>query len=115
SKQPSPFSLLRTLIQELRHPADSRLLLIGAFGYDLLLQFDPIRLGLPRQHQKNLHLFLCDDIYFMDRKKEVIERVQYDFAGKRADTAGLRRTSPSIEPITPTRDRAEIVSDHTPE
>ena len=115
SKQPSAFSLLRTLIQEFRHPEDSRLLLIGAFGYDLLLQFDPIRLRLPRQDQKNLHLFLCDDIYFMDRKKEIIERFQYDFARKGADTAGLPRTSLSVKPGTPIRERAEIVSDHTPE
>src|SRR5437763_9525054 len=55
SKQPSPFSVLRTLIQEFRHPDDSRLALIGAFGYDLLLQFDPIRLRLPREAQKDLH------------------------------------------------------------
>src|SRR5689334_14924047 len=115
SKQPSAFSLLRTLIQEFRHSEDSRLLLIGAFGYDLLLQFDPIRLRLPRQDRKNLHLFLCDDIYFMDRKKEIIERFQYDFARKGADTAGLPRTSLSVKPRTPIRERAEIVSDHTPE
>ncbi|MBV9037784.1 MAG: hypothetical protein JO182_25065, partial [Acidobacteriaceae bacterium] len=46
SKQPSPFSLLRALVGEFRHPDDSRLALIGAFGYDLLLQFDPIKLRL---------------------------------------------------------------------
>src|SRR5438067_6703349 len=115
SKQPSPFSLLRTLIQQLRHPADSRLLLIGAFGYDLLLQFDPIRLRLPREDQKNLHLFLCDDIYFMDRKKELIERFQYDFVREGGDTAGLPRTSPRVKSVRGTREHAEIVSEHTPE
>src|SRR5689334_15681436 len=73
SKQPSPFSVLRALIQEFRHPDDSRLALIGAFGYDLLLEFDPIQLRLPRENQKHLHLLFCDDIYFMDRKREVIE------------------------------------------
>src|SRR3954453_19054728 len=31
SKQPSPFSILRTLVDEFRHPEDSRLGLIGAF------------------------------------------------------------------------------------
>src|SRR5215469_12350880 len=36
SKQPSVFSLLRALIEEFRNPVDSRLALIGAFGYDLL-------------------------------------------------------------------------------
>jgi anthranilate synthase len=115
SKQPSPFSLLRTLVQEFRHPDDSRLALIGAFGYDLLLQFDPIKLQLPREDHKTLHLFLCDDIYFMDRKKEDIERFQYDFSSEKLSTAGLERTSPRIEPAVVPAARSEIVSDHTPE
>ena len=80
SKQPSFFSILRALVQEFSHPKDNRLSLVGAFGYDLLFQFDPIQLRLPRGAQKDLHLFLCDDISFMDRKREVIERYQYDFA-----------------------------------
>jgi len=46
----------------------------------LLFQFDPIRMRMPRGEQKDLHLLLCDDIHFMDRKREVIERFQYDFA-----------------------------------
>jgi anthranilate synthase len=115
SKQPSPFSLLRTLVQELRHPDDSRLALVGAFGYDLLLQFDPIKMRLPRQDQKTLHLFLCDDIYFMDRKKEDIERFQYDFSSNELNTAGLKRTSPTIETAAVSATRGEIVSDHVPE
>ena len=69
SKQPSVFSILRALIDEFRNEQDSRLGLVGAFGYDLLFQFDPIEKRLPRSGRKDLHLFLCDDIYFMDRKK----------------------------------------------
>src|SRR5215510_7351423 len=38
SKQPSVFSILRALIEEFRHPEDSRLALIGTFGFDLLFQ-----------------------------------------------------------------------------
>jgi anthranilate synthase len=115
SKQPSPFSILRTLIEEFRHPDDSRLALIGAFGYDLLLQFDPIRLRLPRESQKDLHLFLCDDIYFMDRKKEVIERYRYDFSGQAGSTTGLPRKSGRVKRTKPSSQPAEIVSDHAPE
>ena len=70
-----------------------RLALVGAFGYDLLFQFEPIELKLPRQGVKDLHLFLCDDIYFMDRKKEQIERFQYDFARGDLTTQGLERTA----------------------
>jgi anthranilate synthase len=62
SKQPSAFSVVRALVQEFKNPLASRLSLVGAFGYDLLLQFDPIRLKLPREGVKDLHLFLCDDI-----------------------------------------------------
>ncbi len=115
SKQPSPFSILRTLVEEFRTTEDSRLELLGAFGYDLLLDFDPIELRLPRDNHKALHLFLCDDIYYMDRKKEVIERFQYDFAGNGGDTAGLPRTSPNIEPVAAADAGHEIVSDHSPE
>jgi anthranilate synthase len=115
SKQPSPFSLIRTLVQEFRNPEDTRLCLIGAFGHDLLLQFDPIRLRMPRENQEDLHLFLCDDIYFMDRKKEVIERFRYDFSGESGTTVGLPRTATKLKPPQGTGVRGEIVSDHTTE
>jgi anthranilate synthase len=115
SKQPSPFSLVRLLVQEFRNAADSRLMLTGAFGYDLLLQFDPIQQHLPRHDEKTLHLFLCDDIYFMDRKKELIEHYQYDFSGEAGSTAGLDRVAASIPRLKKAPAAAEIVSDHKTE
>ena len=115
SKQPSPFSLLRLLVHEFKHADDSRLSLVGAFGYDLLLQFDPITLRLPRTNHRDLHLFLCDDIYFIDRKKEIIERFQYEFSRDSLTTKGLKRTTPRVKSITQGGSRSEIVSDHTPE
>jgi anthranilate synthase len=114
SKQPSVFSMLRALVEEFRHPDDSRLSLVGAFGYDLLFQFDPIQLRLPRDGKKDLHLFFCDDIYYMDRKKEQIERFQYDFALDGLSTAGLPREG-AVVPKAPKRKPAPITSDHTPE
>ena len=81
--------MLRAFIHEFPSEKDTRLSLVGAFGYDLLFQFDPIELKLPRDGRKDLHLFLCDDIYYMDRKREVIERFQYDFAPGELTTAGL--------------------------
>jgi anthranilate synthase len=114
SKQPSAFSILRTLIEEFRSKEDARLALVGAFGYDLLFQFDPIELKLPRAGQKDLHLFLCDDIYYMDRKKERIERYRYDFAREGITTAGLERNGSSVRKA-PKRAASEIVADHEPE
>ncbi len=72
SKQPSVFSVLRALTQEFRNEADDKLAFAGAFGYDLLFQFEPIPLTLPRETRKDLQLFFFDDIIYMDRKREQI-------------------------------------------
>jgi anthranilate synthase len=114
SKQPSAFSILRTLIQEFRGEEDARLRLVGAFGYDLLFQFEPIEKKLPRDGHKDLHLFLCDDIWYMDRQKEQVERYQYEFEGAGASTRGLARDGEAIAPPAP-RESGPIVSDHTPD
>ncbi len=113
SKQPSAFTILRTLIDEFKPLRYPRLVLVGAFGYDLLFQFDPIRLRLPRGDQEVLHLFLCDDISFMDRKKERIDRYQYDFEADGHSTIGMERSG---EPVPPpaVREPGPIISDHTP-
>lgn len=115
SKQPSVFSIIRAMIQEFGTDPESRLGLIGAFGYDLLFQFDPITFKLPREGAKDLHLFLCDEIYFMDRKKEQIERHAFDFAKGDLSTLGMKRTGEKL--AAPAKDSAPapIVADHTPE
>ncbi len=114
SKQPSAFSILRLLIEEFRGADDSRFGLVGAFGYDLLFQFEPIDKHLPRDDHKDLHLFLCDDICFMDRKKETIERYQYDFESEGLSTLALDRTGAEIPP-PPEVAPGPIESDHTKE
>jgi anthranilate synthase len=114
SKQPSVFSILRALIEEFRGAEDLRLGLVGAFGYDLLFQFEPIEKRLPRHGHKDLHLFLYDDIWFMDRKKEQIERYQYEFTRESVSTRGLPRDGEKVSPpgkVAP----GPIVCDHTPE
>lgn len=115
SKQPSPFSVLRTLVEEFKNENDARLALIGAFGYDLLLQFDPIKMRLPRDETRDLHLFLCDDIHYMDRRKELIQRYQYDFSNEEITTEGLKRDNPRVKSTMPPKDAdPTIVADHEP-
>ncbi|HEY1241555.1 MAG TPA: anthranilate synthase component I, partial [Bryobacteraceae bacterium] len=63
---------------------------------------------------KDLHLFLCDDIWFMDRKKEQIERFQYDFARDGISTEGLPRDGEAV-PRTAKAKPGPITSDHSPE
>jgi anthranilate synthase len=114
SKQPSAFSILRALIREFRGEKNSRLGLVGAFGYDLLFQFDPIEKKLPRGGHKDLHLFLCDDIWYMDRKREGIEHYEYDFDRDEFSTLALARSGqeiPAPEPVA----AGPIAADHTPE
>ena len=114
SKQPSAFSILRALIEEFRGAEDSRLALVGAFGYDLLFQFEPIEKRLPRDGHKDLHLFLCDDIYFMDRKKEVDRALSVRFRSAR-DFPRWRSTAPPRKcPRRAASSPAPSTSDHTP-
>lgn len=113
SKQPSAFSILRGLMQEFTNPEVKDLMFIGAFGYDLLFQFDPIELKLPRDGVKDMQLFLCDEIYLMDRKKEAIERVSFEFSQGELSTAGLKREAgPVARPKK--RKPQPIVADHVP-
>jgi anthranilate synthase len=114
SRQPSAFSILRLLVAEFRGEEDSRLGLVGAFGYDLLFQFEPIEKQLPRSGHKDLHLFLCDDIWFMDRKKEQVERYRYDFERDAVSTAGLPRDAAEVPPPAH-GEPGPIVCDHTPQ
>ena len=114
SKQPSVFSILRALVAEFKNDQDSRLGLVGSFGYDLLFQFDPIELKLTRGERKDLHLYLCDDIYYVDRKREVIERYQYDFETEAFSTTGLERSGEPV-PESPKLPPSPVLSDHTPE
>jgi anthranilate synthase len=114
SKQPSAFSILRALIDEFRQEENGRLALAGAFGYDLLFQFEPVEKRLPRRGHKDLHLFFCDDLWLMDRKKEQVEHCQYEFERAGLATLGLQRTAEAIAP-PPARAPGAIVSDHAPE
>jgi anthranilate synthase len=114
SKQPSAFSILRALTREFRSEHDNKLAFAGAFGYDLLFQFEPIPLRLPRNSRKDLQLFLCDDIIYMDRKREQIERFTYEFEQNGVSTRGIERTGERIKPAT-VRETGPITSDHTPE
>jgi len=114
SKQPSAFSLLRALLAEFHGPLANRLALVGAFGYDLLFRFDPIQTKHPRSGVKDLHLFLCDDIYFMDRKKEQIERYRFDFTRGEDTTRGLPHAAQRVRKTKKKPAPGPIVSDHTP-
>jgi anthranilate synthase len=92
SRQPSVFSVLRALVALFHHPDEPHLGLYGAFGYDLAFQFEPIRLRLARPAgQRDLVLYVPDELVIVDHRREVAQRRRYDFEAGGRGTAGLPR------------------------
>jgi anthranilate synthase len=92
SRQPSTFSVLRAVTDLFRSPEDPHLGLYGAFGYDLVFQFEPIVLRLPRAaDQRDLVLYLPDEILIVDHQRQRAETHCYDFAGEAVTTVGVPR------------------------
>ena len=93
SKQPTLFSVVRALIDLFCSPDDAHLGFYGAFGYELAFQFDPIRLSMPRdESDRNLVLFLPDDILVVDHRRQVASRYRYEFEVGGRRTHDLART-----------------------
>ncbi|MFA1544165.1 anthranilate synthase component I [Actinomadura monticuli] len=99
SRQPTVFTALRAVVA-LFGCDDPHLGLYGAFGYDLSLQFEPLRTRLERPaEQRDLVLHLADEMVVVDRKRETSHRISYDFATAAGSTAGLPRgTEPTPIP-----------------
>ncbi|PYO02972.1 MAG: anthranilate synthase component I [Candidatus Rokuibacteriota bacterium] len=92
SRQPSLFSVLRELIALFHHPDEPHLGLYGAFGYDLAFQFEPICQRLPRpSDQRELVLYLPDELVIVDHRREIAMRRSYDFVVADHSTDGLAR------------------------
>jgi anthranilate synthase len=97
SRQPSIFSVLRRLITLFHHHDEPHLGLYGAFGYDLAFQFEPIRLHLERRaEQRDLVLYLPDELIIVDHRREIAMRRTYDFEVAGHSTAGLPRGGPRV-------------------
>jgi anthranilate synthase len=100
SRQPSVFSLLRALIDLFRHAEEPHLGLYGAFGYDLAFQFEPIRPRQPRPaDQRDLVLYLPDELIIVDHRRELAQRRRYDFESAGRATAGLPRAAAASRPF----------------
>lgn len=92
SRQPSIFSVLRPIIDAFYSPDDIHLGLYGAFGYDLAFQFEPVKLRRERPaDQRDLVLYLPDELLVMDHRKERALRFRYDFKVGGRTTRGLPR------------------------
>jgi len=112
SRQPSAFLAIRAIVDVFSGP-DEHLGLYGAFGYDLAFQFEPIALQLTRpKDQRDLVLYLPDELIVVDHQGGVAERRSYEFAFDGASTAGLGRGG-SRQAYVPDAD-LEAQRDHSP-
>jgi anthranilate synthase len=95
SRQPSVFSVLRALIALFKSAEDEHLGFYGAFGYDLVFQFEPTTLRLPRpDDQRDLVLYLPDDILIVDHMRQQAAHYRYNFTVAGKSTAGLPCETP---------------------
>jgi anthranilate synthase len=116
SRQPSVFSVLRALIRLFGSGQEQHLGFYGAFGYDLVFQFEPMPLKLPRHlDQRDLVLYLPDEILVVDHMRQLAAIHRYEFEAGGETTAGLDRAG---APAPYRRDRAAAAtpaeSDHGP-
>jgi anthranilate synthase len=113
SRQPSVFSVVRALTDLFASDEDHQLGLYGAFGYDLAYQFDPVALRAPRpEDQRDLVLFLPDELLIVDHRNERAEVRFYDFDVAGHTTASFPRQGPEF-PYVP--DPTVVAhSDHQP-
>ena len=84
SRQPSVFSILRTLLSFFKSD-ESYLGFYGAFGYDLIFQFENLDQSEERAlDQREMVLYLPDEIYVVNHRKEIafIRRYNFQYQGK---------------------------------
>lgn len=102
TRRPGLLSAVRALRDLLATPDDPHLGLYGAFGYDLVFQFEDLLKRTPRPaHQQDLVLFLPDRLLVVDHQRRSCAQLDYDFAhGSGCDTRNLPR-DPTFVPAAP--------------
>jgi anthranilate synthase len=114
SRQPSVFSAIRALVQLFYSNQDDQLGLYGAFGYDLTFQFEAIQLKRPRPaDQRDLVLYLPEELIVVDHRKETAFRYQYEFMVEGTSTRA-RSATPYPEPVDSEVAAGPYGSDHQP-
>ncbi|MEE8433207.1 MAG: chorismate-binding protein, partial [bacterium] len=94
SRQPSLFSVLRAVLEAFRCD-QGNLGFYGAFGFDLVFQFESLEKVHRRDaEQVDCHLFFPTELVVVDRRKEEAARWTYDFE----------------TPLGPPREGAQVLS-----
>jgi len=98
SKQPSVFSVVRECLRIFYSHKEEYLGFYGAFGYDLVFQFESIPKRLRRSaSQIDLLLYLPDELIVFDYYRQQAFLCQYEFDTHQNSTEGLPRTGDVID------------------
>lgn len=101
SRQPSVFTLIRLLLAFFKSEEDSYLGLYGAFGFDLIYQFEQLPLHKQRAiTQREMVIYLPDEIFIVNHPKQEAYVRRYDFQFQGKPTQGLAREG-NYEPYQP--------------
>jgi anthranilate synthase len=112
-RQPTAFSAVRALVALFGNGECAHLGLYGAFGYDLAFQFDAIKKRLARRDgQRDIVLFLPDEIVVVDHYAAKATRFFYEFEIAGRSTLGIARGG-KAEPFRFAKD-APPACDHAP-
>lgn len=96
SKQPSVFSVVRSIRDLFFSEDDENFGLYGAFGYDLTFQFEKIDFKRERSDdQRDMVLFLPDAVFVRDHERIEASYYYYDFVIDGIDTSELPREGKS--------------------
>lgn len=113
SRAPTVFSVLRVIVDQFHSAEDGNIGFYGAFGYDLAFQFDSVPQSLERpEDQRDLLLFLPDEILVVDHHAAKAWIDRYDFALDGVTTEG-RDATIAPEPFKHA-DSIPAQGDHTP-
>jgi len=117
SRQPSVFSILRALNSFFYSDAADagNFGLYGAFGYDLVFQFEKIQLKHDRTDVgvPDCHLFLPLELIVVDRKREVAQKITYSLSTPAGATGSHPGGGQRFDPPSASG-TAGVTCDHAP-
>lgn len=114
SRRATVFSVLRAIIAHFKSEEDSFLGLFGAFGYDLTFQFEEIERRHDRgEEDRDLVLYLPDEILVVDHRVEVATTYRYDFLCRKSGAEELTETTGGYARLT-VAEPYEAGRDHAP-
>ncbi len=114
SKQPSAFSIVREILNAFYSNEDEHLGLYGAFGYDLVYQFESVpKTQIRPEDQRDLVLYLPDELVVVDYYLQSAFLLQYELETPQGSTKGLPRIGEAID-YRGSRTVVEKSVDHAP-